>query len=68
MSGIKLKSSIVYLLFFHNLSCTRKPQMRVICTYVEYTKATTNNKDIRLSVTISFVVYYFMNGWTDLYD
>jgi len=42
--------------------------MRVICTYVEYAKATTNNKDIRLSVTISFVVYYFMNSWTDLYD
>jgi len=37
---------------FHKLSCTGKPQMRAICTYVGYTKVTTNNWDIRLSATI----------------
>ena len=37
--------------FFHKPSCTGKHQMKVICTYVECTKVTTNNWDIRLSVT-----------------
>ena len=37
---------------FHKLSCTVKPQMRAICTYVGCTKATTNNQDIRSSVTV----------------
>ena len=36
----------------HKLSCTGKPQMRAIHIYVEYTKATTNNWDIRLSVAV----------------
>ena len=30
--------------------------MRVICTYIECTKATTNNWDIRLSVTIKVLL------------
>ena len=38
--------------YFHKLSCTGKPQMRAICTYVGCTKATTNNWDIRSSVTV----------------
>jgi len=29
--------------------------MRVICTYVECTKATTNNQDIRSSVTVRYL-------------
>ena len=37
---------------FHKISCAGKPQMRAICTYVGYTKATTNNWDIRPSVAI----------------
>ena len=28
---------------FHKLSCTGKPQMRAICTYVGCTKVTTND-------------------------
>jgi len=46
---------------FHILSCTGKPQIRVICTYVGCTKVTINNWDIRplvavkgLSVNISW--------------
>ena len=38
--------------YFHKLSCTRKPQMRTIYMYVGYTKATTNDWDIRLSVAV----------------
>jgi len=30
--------------------------MRAIYTYVEYTKATTNNQDIRLSVTVKVLL------------
>ena len=39
---------------FHKLSCTGKPQMMAICTYMRYTKAATNNQDIdiRPSVTV----------------
>ena len=37
---------------FHKLSCTGKPQMRAIRTYVGGTKATTNNWDIRISVAV----------------
>ena len=37
---------------FHNLSCAGIPQMKAICTYIGYTKATTNNWDIRPSVTV----------------
>ena len=37
---------------FHKLSCTGKPQMKVICTYVGGIKATTNDWDIRPSVAI----------------
>ena len=36
----------------HKLSYAEKPQMRAICIYVEYTKATTNDWDIRPSVTV----------------
>jgi len=35
----------------HN-SCAEKPQMRAICICVGYTKVTTNDWDIRLSVAI----------------
>ena len=37
---------------FHKLSCARKPQMRAIHTYAGYTKATTNDWDIRPSVAV----------------
>ena len=37
---------------FHKLSYTEKSQMKAICTYVECTKATTNDWDIRPSVAI----------------
>ena len=37
---------------FHKPSCTRKPQMRAICIYVECTKVTINNQDIRSSVAV----------------
>ena len=37
---------------FHKLSCAGKAQMRAICTYAGYTKATMNNWDIRPSVAI----------------
>ena len=37
---------------FHILSCTGKPQMRAICTYVECTKVTINDWDIRPSVAV----------------
>ena len=37
---------------FHKLSCTGKPQIRAICTYVGCTKATTNDWDIRPSVAV----------------
>ena len=52
-------SQTSFSLYLHNqwtdvykLSCTVKPQMRAICIYVGYTKATTNNWDIRSSVTV----------------
>jgi len=38
--------------YFHKLSYAGKPQMRDICTYMGYTKATTNDWDIRLSVAV----------------
>ena len=37
---------------FHKLSYTEKLQMRAIYTYVGYTKVTTNNWDIKPSVTV----------------
>ena len=37
---------------FHKLSCTGKPQIRAICTYMGYTKATANNQDIRPLVAV----------------
>ena len=37
---------------FHKLSCAAKPQMRDICTYAEYTKAITNDWDIRPLVAV----------------
>ena len=37
---------------FYKLSWSGKLQMRAICIYMEYTKVTTNNQDIRLSVTV----------------
>ena len=37
---------------FHKLSCSEKPQMRAICTYVGCTKATMNDWDIRPSVAV----------------
>ena len=37
---------------FYKLSCAEKPQMRAIHIYVEYTKATTNDWDIRPSVAV----------------
>ena len=47
---------------FHKLSYTRKPQMRAICTYIEYTQVITNNQDIKLSVTIRFFSYYLISS------
>ena len=41
---------------FHKLSCTGKPWIRAICTYVGCTKATTNNWDIRPSVTVKVLL------------
>ena len=43
---------------FHKLSCTEKPQMRVIHTYMGCTKATTNDSDIRSSVAIKALSCY----------
>ena len=40
---------------FHKLSYTGKPQMGAIHTYVECTKATTNDWDIRLLVAVKAV-------------
>ena len=37
---------------FHNLSCTGKPHMRAICTYMRCTKVTTNDWDIKPSVAV----------------
>ena len=37
---------------FTQISCTGKLQMRAICTYVGYTKATTNDWDIGTSVVV----------------
>ena len=37
---------------FHKLSYAVKPQIKAICIYVGCTKATTNNQDIRSSVTV----------------
>ena len=41
---------------FHKLSYTGKPQMRAICTYMGSTRATTNDWDIRLSVTVKVLL------------
>jgi len=47
---------------FYKLSCAGKPQIRAICTYIGCTKVTTNNWDIRSSVTIKAL---FANiSWT----
>jgi len=50
---------------FHKLSCTGKPQMKAICTYVGCIKATTNNWDIRSSVTVKspFANISWTAGW-----
>ena len=45
---------------FYKLSWSGKLQMRAICIYMEYTKVTTNNQDIRLSVTVKSL---FANIW-----
>ena len=52
-------SQTLFSLYLHNKStnfykpsCAGKPQMKAICKYVGCTKATTNNQDIRSSVTI----------------
>ena len=37
---------------FFKLSCTRKSQMRAICTYAKNIRATTNDWDIRPSVAV----------------
>jgi len=37
---------------FHKISCSGKPQIRAICTYVGYAKVTTNDWDIRPSVAV----------------
>ena len=37
---------------FHKLSCTGKPHMRAICTYVGCIKVTTNDWDIKPSVAV----------------
>ena len=47
---------------FHKLSYTRKPKMRAICTYIEYTQVITNTRDIKLSVTIMFFSYYLISS------
>ena len=38
--------------YFHKINYARKPQMRAICTYAGYTKATTNDWDIRPLVAV----------------
>jgi len=38
--------------YCYKLSCTGKPQMRAIRTYIGCTKVTTNDWDIRSSVTV----------------
>ena len=52
----KLHSACIFTasrpIFTYKLSCAGKPQMKAICTYVECIKATTNNWDIKLLVTI----------------
>jgi len=50
----------------HSVSCYNK--IRVICIYPGCTKVITDYWDIRLSVTINFIGYYFRNNWTDLHD
>ena len=42
--------------------------MRTICIYVEYIKVITDYKDIKPSVTISFINYYLRNNWIDSYN
>ena len=53
---------------FHKLSYTRKPKMRAICTYIEYTQVITNNQDIKLSVTIRFFSYYLISSQINSYN
>ena len=51
---------------FHKLSCSGKPQMRAIRTYMGCTKS--DNKWLRyqtISSCKSFVCKYLMNSWTD---
>ena len=40
----------------------KKPQIMAIHTYIECTKATTNNQDIRLSVTVKVLLAII--SWT----
>ena len=44
---------------FYKLSCAVKPQMRAICTYMGYTNITTNNQDIRPSITVNLLLLIF---------
>jgi len=56
------QSSIAVFSYCYKLHSAGKPQMRAICTYVGCTKATTNNQDIRPSVTVKSL---FANiSWT----
>ena len=47
---------------FHKLSCSGKPQMRAIHTYAGYTKATTNDWDIRPLAAVKAL--YANISWT----
>ena len=40
----------------HKPSCTEKPQIRAIHTYIGYIKAITNNQDIRPLVTVKVLL------------
>jgi len=48
---------------FSQISCAGKPQIRAIYIYMEYTKTTTNNQNIRLSqIRYSLVVICELNS------
>jgi len=48
---------------FSQISYARKPQIRAIYIYMEYTKTTTNNQNIRLSqIRYSLVVIFELNS------
>ena len=61
-------SQTLFSLYFHNqqtnlhkLSCAKNPQIMAIHTYIECTKAITNNQDIRLSVTVKVLLAIITN-------